>query len=98
METINKNSIIPAKVASEKSYKSVGVEVQKAVEELIPVINKSIEHACIAASYDTEIDLTKYNHITLIADTLIAKLKAAGYIAKLVDAEPRGYYLHIRWS
>ena len=95
---VKSNTIIPAKVASERSYQSVKSDIDKCVEELIPIINKAIERACDASNYDTEVDITKYRHLTVLADTLISKLKAAGYSAKLVDHEPQGYYLYIKWS
>lgn len=95
---IKSNQIIPAKVASERSQRSIKSDVDKFVEELIPIINKAIERACAASNYDTEVDITKYRHLTILADTLISKLKAAGYSAKLVDHEPQGYYLYIKWS
>lgn len=90
--------LIPAKNAARLSHEAATKEANKTVAELIPVINKAIERACSAGLYYAEIDITKYNHLTLISDALIKELKTFGYEAKLIDDDCMGYYLYITWN
>lgn len=99
MEKINLNTeFISAKTASELSHKAIMQNVDKSVTELVPIINKAIERACLAAQCHIEIDLTKYNHFMVIVDKLSKDLKELGYKTKLVDDDCRGYYLYISWA
>ena len=91
--------IITSKEAIQKTNNAISEQVAQTIEKLLPIINEKIEAACATARFQTDVDVTKYQHTDVLGARICAELERLGYKCRLIDEYESGrYVLAISWA
>ena len=91
--------IITSKEAIQKTTNAVSEQVEQTLQKLLPIINEKIEAACANARFQTDVDISKYQHLHVLGERVCAELRRLGYKCQLIDEYETGrYILAISWA